>query len=86
VEANIWGIKKIPFGYCNTVNKAYIKCVGGMLVKKAIEYLAYLVKHPTLDFVLAAKMFMALPEFYTIKEMPSTYPIAILVEKRVYRH
>ncbi len=59
--------KKIPFGYCNTVNKAYIKCVGGMLVKKAIEYLAYLVKHPTLDFVLAAKMFMALPEAEKLK-------------------
>lgn len=46
------GDKKIPFGYCNKVNKAYIKCVGGMLVKKAIEYLAYLVKHPTLDLCL----------------------------------
>ena len=24
------GDKKISFGYCNIVNKAYIKCVGGM--------------------------------------------------------
>ena len=23
--------KKLPLGYCNMVNKAYIKCVGGML-------------------------------------------------------
>lgn len=38
-----------------------------MLVKKAIQYLAYLVKHPTLDFMLAAKLFMALPETEKLK-------------------